>query len=68
MRTEVIQEKQASEDLNTIYFFLEASIASANECAITKANTLYCTANAMLDRFIKNNCNCTGTNFLTNFV
>lgn len=60
--------KQAKETLSTINFFIQAAIASANECAIDKANTLYCTANDMLDRFIKNNCGCSGTNYLTNFV
>ena len=61
-------KKQAKQDLNTIYYFLQGSIAAANNCAINTANTLYCTANDMLTKFNKNNCGCSGTNYLTNFV
>lgn len=60
-------KKQAKVDLNTIYFFMQGAISSANNCAITEANTLYTTASRLLTSFIKNNCGCSGTNFLINF-
>lgn len=60
-------KKQSIVDLNTIYFFIQSAIASANECAIKASDTLYCTANDMLNKFLKNNCNCTGSNYIVNF-
>ena len=54
---------QAKVDLNTIYFFIQGSIAAANNCAIIEASKLYETAFRMLNYFIANNCGCTGTNF-----
>lgn len=60
-------KKQAKVDLNTIYFFMQGAISSANNCAITESNTLYATASRLLTSFIKNNCGCSGTNFLINF-
>jgi|SRR6185436_9048172 len=59
---------QSKVDLSTIYFFIQGSIAAANNCAIDVSNTLYSQADKMLCHFIKNNCNCHGTNFITNFV
>jgi len=59
--------KQAKVDLSTIYFFMQGSISAANNCAITESNTLYATASRLLTSFIKNNCGCSGTNFLINF-
>ncbi len=61
-------KKQAKQDLNTIYYFIQGSIAAANNCALDASNTLYIQANKMLDRFIKNNCNCTGNNYVTNYA
>jgi hypothetical protein len=58
---------QAKVDLNTIYFFIQGSIAAANECAIETSNKLYNQANRMLDNFIKNNCGCSGNNYSSNF-
>ena len=58
---------QAKVDLNTIYFFIQGSVAAANNCAIDEANKLYVTANKMLNSFIRNNCGCTGTNYVLNF-
>jgi hypothetical protein len=52
---------QAKVDLNTIYFFIQGSIAAANNCAINEANKLYVTAGKMLTNFINNNCGCSGT-------
>lgn len=58
---------QSKVDLNTIYFFIQGAIASANNCATVQAETLYIRANAMLINFINTNCGCTGTNFVINF-
>jgi hypothetical protein len=58
---------QQKVDLNSVYFFIQGSIAAANTCAIDQANTLYAQASRMLDNFIKNNCYCSGTNFVNNF-
>ena len=58
---------QAKVDLNTIYFFIQGSIAAANNCAVDEANKLYAQANKMLDNFIKNNCGCSGNNYNVNF-
>lgn len=58
---------QAKVDLNSIYFFIEGAIAAANNCALVSANQLYQQANNMLDSFIKNNCGCSGNNYLKNY-
>jgi hypothetical protein len=58
---------QAKVDLNTIYFFIQGSIAAANNCAVDTANKLYQQANMMLNNFIKNGCNCSGNNYVINF-
>jgi hypothetical protein len=54
---------QAKVDLNTIYFFIQGSIAAANNCAILQSSKLYETAYKMLSHFIANNCGCTGNNY-----
>ena len=59
---------QAKVDLTTINFFIQGSIAAANNSAVTEANKLYTQANKMLDNFIKNNCGCTGTNYVVNYT
>lgn len=58
---------QQKVDLNTVYFFIQGSIAAANNCAVAEANKLYNQASMMLDNFIKNNCGCSGTNYVLNF-
>lgn len=60
-------KKQSKVELNTIYFFMQGSLSSANNCAITESNLLYATAKKLLNAFIRNNCGCSGTNFLINF-
>jgi hypothetical protein len=59
--------KQAKEDLSSIYFFIEGSVAAANNCAIAESNKLYNQAQKMLRNFFKRNCNCHGNNFVNNF-
>ena len=58
---------QQKVELNTVYFFIQGAIAAANNCAVAEANKLYNQANMMLNNFIKNNCGCSGTNYVLNF-
>jgi hypothetical protein len=58
---------QQKVNLTSIYFFIQGSIAAANNCAIDEANKLYTQANNMLDNFIRNNCYCSGNNYVVNF-
>ena len=58
---------QSKVDLNTIYFFIQGAVAAANNCADDEATKLYNQADRMLDNFLKNNCGCSGTNYLVNF-
>ena len=53
--------------LSSIYFLIQGSIAAANNSANTQAAKLYQQANMMLDNFIKNNCGCSGNNYIVNF-
>jgi len=61
-------KKQANIDLITIYFFIQGAVAAANNCAFFEANKLYSSANKMLDSFIRNNCGCSGNNYILNFT
>jgi hypothetical protein len=67
MECDLAIKTQSKVDLNTIYFFIQGSIAAANNCAVAQSNTLYNQANRMLDNFIRNNCNCSGNNYINNF-
>jgi len=67
MECDLAIKTQQKVNLNSIYFFIQGSIAAANNCAIETANKLYDQANKMLTNFVKNNCGCTGTNYVTNF-
>jgi hypothetical protein len=58
---------QAKVNLTSISFFIQGAIAAGNNCAETEATKLYNQANMMLDNFVKNNCGCTGNNYLVNF-
>jgi hypothetical protein len=53
--------------LSSIYFLIQGSIAAANNLASVQSAKLYQQANMMLDNFIKNNCGCSGNNYLVNF-
>lgn len=61
-------KKQSKVELTTIYFFIQGAVAAANNCNIKVADTLYAQAKKQLGYFIKRNCGCSGTNYLTNFV
>lgn len=65
MKLDILQcdgplRKQREEELNSIYYFIQEAIASANKCAPDLALKLYKKADKMLDYFIKNKCNCNG--------
>ena len=67
MECDLAIKTQQKVNLTSIYFFIQGSLAAANNCAIDEANKLYTQANNMLNNFIKNNCNCSGNNYLRNF-
>jgi hypothetical protein len=52
--------KQRRVELDTIYYFIQGAIASANKCATQKAVEMYRRADTMLTQFITNKCNCNG--------
>ena len=58
---------QSKVELNSIYFFIQGSIAAANNCATEEAMKLYNQADRMLDNFMRNNCGCSGNNYVVNF-
>lgn len=66
MECDAAIKTQSKVTLNTIYFFIQGAIAAANNCAETEANKLYIQASNMLDKFINNNCGCSGTNYKIN--
>jgi hypothetical protein len=59
---------QAKVELNSIYYFIQGSIAAANNCAIDTANKLYIQADRMLNNFIRSGCGCSGNNYINNFI
>lgn len=52
---------QAKVELSSIYFYIQGSVASANNCAIAQSQKLYEQANKMLNRFVNGGCGCSGT-------
>ena len=58
---------QSKVDLQSIYFFIQGAIASANNCAVVEATKLYIEADKMLKSFIGKNCNSSGNNYIINF-
>lgn len=67
MECEKAIRTQSKIDLNTIYFFIQGSVAAANNCAIDESNKLYEQAYKMLNNFIGTNCGCSGNNYISNF-
>lgn len=67
MQCDLAIKQQSRVELDSIYYFIQGSVAAANNCAIETSNKLYMQANKMLDNFIRNNCGCSGTNYLNNF-
>lgn len=60
-------KKQSKSELTTIYFFIQGAIASANNCAIIESEELYNKADKLLDSFIKNDCGCSGNNYIITY-
>jgi len=60
-------KQQSKVDLNTIYLMIQGAIAAANTCASIEAMKLYNKADSLLNSFLKENCGCSGTNYITNF-
>lgn len=52
--------KQRKQELDSIYYFIQGSIAAANKCANALALKMYSQADKMLTNFITNKCNCNG--------
>lgn len=67
MECDIAVKKQQKIDLNTIYFLIQGSIASANKCDINTSEKLYRQANKLLDNFIKGDCGCSGNNYIPSF-
>jgi hypothetical protein len=67
MECDLAIRTQAKVNLNSIYYMISGSIAAANNCAVDTANRLYMQADRMLNNFIRNNCGCTGNNYIINF-
>ena len=53
--------------LNSIYYFIQGSIAAANNCAIEESNRLYNQAKKMIINFSSCGCGSSGNNYITNF-
>lgn len=68
MECDLAIKQQQKVELNSIYYFIQGSIAAANNCAVDTANKLYVQASKMLTNFIKNNCGCSGSNYFNSFV
>jgi len=68
MECDMAIKQQAKVELNTAYFYIQGAIAAGNNCAIDVANKLYIQASKKLAYMTKNNCGCSGTNYITNFT
>jgi hypothetical protein len=68
MECDMAIKTQQKVTLSSIYFLIQGSIAAANNSAITQSKKLYQQADMMLNNFIKNNCGCTGTNYIVNYT
>jgi hypothetical protein len=67
MECDIAIRTQSNVELNSIYFFIQGAIAAANNCAIVNATKLYNQADRALTAFIRNNCGCSGNNYINNF-
>jgi len=68
MECDLAIRTQSKVTLTSIYFMISGSIAAANNCAVDTANKLYVQADRMLNNFIRNNCGCSGNNYINNFI
>jgi hypothetical protein len=67
MECDLAIKTQSKVQLNSIYYLIQGSIAAANNSAVVTANKLYAQADRLLNNFIRNNCGCTGNNYIVNF-
>ena len=67
MECDMAIKTQSKVQLNSIYYLIQGSIAAANNSAVVTANKLYVQADRLLNNFIRNNCGCTGNNYIVNF-
>jgi hypothetical protein len=67
MECDMAIKTQQKVTLSSIYFLIQGSIAAANNSAITQSRKLYQQADMMLNNFLKNNCGCSGNNYIVNF-
>lgn len=67
MECDMAIKTQQKVTLSSIYFLIQGSIAAANNSAITQSYKLYQQADMMLTNFLKNNCGCSGNNYIVNF-
>jgi hypothetical protein len=67
MECDMAIKTQSKVQLNSIYYLIQGSIAAANNSAVVTANKLYAQADRLLNSFIRNNCGCTGNNYVVNF-
>jgi len=63
MECDLSIKKQQKVTLDSIYYFIQGSIAAANNCAVDTANKLYAQAERMLSGFSSDGCGCTGNNY-----
>lgn len=66
MECDMAIKKQQKVTLDTVYYFIQGSIAAANNCAIETSSKLYNKANRMLKSFVSEDCGCTGNNYSIN--
>jgi hypothetical protein len=67
MECDMAIKTQQKVTLSSIYFLIQGSIAAANNSALTQSRKLYQQADMMLNNFLKNNCGCSGNNYIVNF-
>jgi hypothetical protein len=65
MECDAAIKKQQKVTLDSIYYFIQGSIAAANNCAVFEANKLYKQADNMLNSFNNSNCGCSGNNYVS---
>jgi hypothetical protein len=68
MECDLAIKKQQKVNLDSVYYFIQGSIAAANNCAIETANRLYQQAAKMLSYFSRGDCGCSGNNYYTNIT
>lgn len=63
MECDAAIKKQQKVVLDSIYYFIQGSVAAANNCAIDTANKLYQQALKMINNYATEDCGCTGNNY-----